>query len=168
MSAVREAEPAREAAMAAAGRGIRAEVTTEPIDPSGVLASVGDPRDGAIALFVGVVRNSNEGRPVSGMEYEGYAEMASEQLAAIAAEAAEAGGTDRVAVVHRLGVLAVGEPSVAIAVSTPHRAQAFDAARHVIEQIKLRLPVWKREHYLDRQARWLDGQVPAAAGADAG
>ncbi len=144
---------------------IRSDVVLDPIDPAAVLARVGDPRDGAVVLFLGIVRNANEGRPVSGMEYDGYIEMAREQLAAIAEEAAGRAGSDRVAVVHRLGTLGIGEVSVAIAASTPHRAQAFDAARHVIEEIKERLPVWKREHYLDREAAWLDGHLPTAAAA---
>ncbi len=142
---------------------IWSDVLLEPIDPAAVLDRVGDPRDGAVVLFLGIVRNANEGRPVSGMEYDGYIEMAREQLAAIAGEAAERAGSDRVAVAHRLGALDIGEVSVAIAASTPHRAEAFDAARHVIEEIKKRLPVWKREHYLDREAAWLDGRLPAAA-----
>ena len=142
---------------------IWSDITTRPIEPIEVLARVGSPRDGAVALFVGIVRNANEGRPVGGMEYEGYAEMAREQLAAIVSEAAARAGSDRVAAVHRLGELAVGEPSVAIAVSTPHRSEAFEAARQVIEEIKRRLPVWKRERYLDGGAEWLEGHVPAAA-----
>jgi len=141
---------------------IWSEVTTDPIDTAEVLARVGDPEDGAVALFLGIVRNHNDARPVAGMDYEGYAEMAREQLAAIVEEAAGRAGSDRIAAVHRLGTLAVGEVSVAIAASTPHRAEAFDAARYVIEEIKKRLPVWKREHYLDRAAEWLEGRVPAA------
>ena len=137
------------------------DITTDPIEPGAVLARVGEPEDGAATLFVGIVRNSNDGRPVYGMEYEGYGDMAREQLAAIVAEAAGRAGSDRVAAVHRLGKLAVGEVSVAIAVSTPHRAEAFAAARYVIEEIKKRLPIWKREHYLDGEAEWLDGHVPA-------
>ena len=139
---------------------IWSDITIEPIDPSTVVERVGAPEDGAVALFLGTVRNRNEGRPVGGMEYEGYAEMAREQLAAIVAEAAARAGTDRVAAVHRLGELAIGEVSVAIAVSAPHRAEAFDASRYVIEEIKKRLPVWKRERYLDGGAEWLDGEVP--------
>ena len=137
-------------------------ITHAPIDADEVLARVGGREDGAVALFLGVVRDSNGGRPVDGMEYEGYAEMAREQLAAIVSEAAERGRIERVAAVHRLGELGVGEVSVAIAASSPHRAEAFDAVRHVIEEIKKRLPVWKREHYLDRRPEWLDGNVPVA------
>ena len=140
------------------------DITTSPIDPSTVLARVGTPGDGAVALFLGTVRNANHGRPVGGMEYEGYRQMARDELAAIVSEAAARAGSDRVAAVHRLGELAVGETSVAIAVSTPHRAEAFEAARHVIEEIKKRLPVWKREHYLDGEAEWLEGRVPVGAG----
>ena len=143
-------------------------ITTGPIDTREVLSRVGAEEDGAVALFLGIVRNSNEGRRVSGMEYEGYAEMAQEQLADIVGEAAVRAQTDRVAAVHRLGALGVGEVSVAIAVSTPHRRQAFDAARYVIEEIKKRLPVWKREYYLDRDAQWLDGHVPVAHGGKVG
>jgi molybdopterin synthase catalytic subunit len=94
--------------------------------------------------------------------------MAEQVLAAIAAEAAERAGTDRLAVVHRTGELEIGNVSVAIAVSTPHREQSFDAARYVIEQIKLRLPVWKHEHYTDSESRWLDGAVPPVADSAAG
>lgn len=138
------------------------EVTADPIDTAELLTRVGDPQDGAVALFLGIVRNHNESRPVTGMDYEGYAEMAREQLSTIVREAAERAGSDRIAAVHRLGTLAVGEVSVAIAASTPHRAEAFDAARYVIEEVKKRLPVWKREHYLDSGAEWLDGRVPVA------
>lgn len=136
------------------------DVTPDPIEPASVLKRVGTAEDGAVALFVGIVRNANDGRPVRGMEYEGYGDMAREQLAAIVSEAAERADSDRLAAVHRLGELAVGEVSVAIAVSTPHRAEAFDAARYVIEEIKKRLPIWKRERYLDGEAEWLDGHIP--------
>ena len=145
---------------------VYADVVCDPIDPAAILDRVADPRDGAVVLFLGVVRNANEGRPVSGMEYEGYAEMAREQLSVIAHEAAAHAGSDRLAVVHRLGTLAIGEVSVAIAASTPHRGQAFNTARHVIEEIKKRLPVWKREHYLDREAAWLDGHLPPAEASE--
>lgn len=140
------------------------EITLDPIEPEAVLARVGAAEDGAAVLFLGVVRNANAGRPVSGMEYEGYAAMARQKLAEIASEAAERARGARVAAVHRLGELAVGEVSVAVAASTPHRAEAFEAARYVIEEVKKRLPVWKREHYLDGEPEWLEGRTPAAVG----
>jgi molybdopterin synthase catalytic subunit len=135
-------------------------VVSGTIDPSQLLARVGDDRDGAAILFLGVVRDHADGRPVRGMRYDAYSEMAESVLAEIAAEAAERLGTDRVAVVHRVGELAVGEVSVAIAVSSPHRAESFDASRYVIEEIKKRLPVWKKEHYADGDAEWVKGTVP--------
>ena len=94
------------------------------------------------------------------MRYDAYEEMAEAVLGEIAGEAAEVLGTDRVAVIHRIGELAVGEVSVAIAVSSPHRARAFEASRYVIEEIKKRLPVWKKERYVDGGQAWVAGTVP--------
>jgi molybdopterin synthase catalytic subunit len=136
------------------------EVVRGPIDPCDVLNRVGDDGDGAVLLFLGVVRDHAGGRSVSGMRYDAYEEMAAEVLAAIAAEAADQAGTDRVAVLHRVGDLEIGDVSVAIAVSTPHRAEAYGASRFVIEEIKKRLPVWKKEHYVDGETSWVPGQVP--------
>ncbi len=138
----------------------RAWITTEPIDVAAVLDAVGRPEDGAVLLFLGTVRNQNEGRRVSGVRYDAYVSMAERVLREIAGEAAERSGSDRVAVVHRIGELTIGEASVAIAVSSPHRAEAYEASRYVIEEVKRRLPVWKEERYVDGDARWLDGQVP--------
>ncbi len=135
-------------------------ITDQPVSATDVLAHVGDDADGAVCVFVGVVRDHNDGRPVQAVHYSAYDDMAAKVLAEIAAEAAARAGSDRVAVVHRTGRLRIGEPSVAIAVSSPHRAQAFDACRHVIEEIKKRLPVWKHEQYADGDAAWLDGATP--------
>jgi len=139
-------------------------VVTEPIDPAAVLAKVGADEDGASLLFLGVVRDHAEGRAVRGMRYDAYEQMAESVLAEIAGEAAERLGTDRVAVVHRTGELGVGEVSVAIAVSSPHRAEAYEASRYVIEEIKKRLPVWKKERYTDGDAAWVEGIVPPGTG----
>jgi len=147
---------------------IHAAVTHAPIDPTSVLARVGHDEDGAQILFLGTVRNHADDRPVTGITYEAYEEMAQPVLAEIAAEAAELLGTDRVAVVHRVGALAVGEHSVAIAASSPHRAQAYEASRYVIEEIKKRLPVWKKEHYADGREEWVDGTKPAPGPTPAG
>ena len=132
-------------------------VTRDPIDAAALLARVGGPEDGAAILFLGVVRDHADGRSVSGMRYDAYVEMAEPVLAEIAREAAEIVGSDRVAVVHRIGELEIGEASVAIAVSSPHRDESYRASRHVIEEIKKRLPVWKHEHYLDGSAAWVAG-----------
>jgi molybdopterin synthase catalytic subunit len=148
---------------------VRTWITPDVIDPQQVLGAVGASQDGAVLLFLGTVREQNDGRPVTGMRYDAYVEMAEPVLREIANGAAAEAGSDRIAVVHRIGELAIGEVSVAIAVSTPHREQAFAAARTVIEEIKLRLPVWKHEHYAEGESRWLDGAVPPEArGGDAG
>lgn len=135
------------------------------IDPTQVIGLVGSPEDGAVLLFVGTVRDHAGGEAVDGITYEAYEGMATPVLAEIAAEAAERLGTDRVAVVHRVGELAIGDVSVAIAVSSPHRAQAYDASRYVIEEIKKRLPVWKREHYTSGRSEWVQGVDPVREGA---
>lgn len=135
-------------------------ITTEPLDPTAILDMVGAEEDGAVLLFLGIVRDHNDGRRVSGMRYDAYVPMAEKVLGEIAAEAAARLGTDRIVVAHRIGELQIGEASVAIAVSSPHRAEAYEASRYVIEEIKKRLPVWKEEHYIEGDARWLDGQVP--------
>jgi molybdopterin synthase catalytic subunit len=139
---------------------IRAWITREPIDPTVVLSMVGAAEDGAAVLFVGMVRDHNEGRPVSGMRYDSYGAMAEKVLHDIAIEAAGRLGAGRVAAVHRVGELEIGDVSVAIAASSAHRAATFDAARYVIEEIKRRLPVWKQEHYVEGGSQWVEGTVP--------
>jgi molybdopterin synthase catalytic subunit len=147
---------------------IHSALSHDPIDPAEVLALVGHEEDGAAILFLGTVRNHADDRPVTGITYEAYEEMAASVLAEIAHEAAEILGTDRLTVVHRTGALTVGEHSVAIAASSPHRAQAYEASRYVIEEIKKRLPVWKKEHYADGEHQWVEGTTPRATGAPAG
>jgi molybdopterin synthase catalytic subunit len=139
---------------------VRAWITDAPIDVAAVLDEVGSPSDGAVLLFLGMVREQNEGRAVSGLRYDAYVAMAEQVLSEIATEAAQRLGTERMAAVHRIGELAVGEVSVALAVSAPHREQVFAAGRYLIEEIKRRLPVWKREHYVAGEPEWLAGVVP--------
>jgi molybdopterin synthase catalytic subunit/molybdopterin converting factor small subunit len=142
------------------GMNVRTWLTDAPIDVATLLTDVGSSADGAVLLFLGTVRDHNEGRAVSGMRYDAYVAMAEQVLAEIAAEAAQQLGTERVAVVHRIGELAIGDVSVALAVSAPHRDQVFVAGRYLIEEIKRRLPVWKHEHYVEGESRWLAGIVP--------
>ena len=139
---------------------MRAWLTDAPIDPPALIAEVGSPADGAVLLFLGTVRDHNEGRAVSGMRYDAYVAMAEQMLSEIATEAARQLGTESIAVVHRIGELAIGDVSVALAVSAPHREQVFAAGRYLIEEIKRRLPVWKHEHYVEGESRWLTGVVP--------
>lgn len=142
------------------GHEVRALIVRDPIDVARFLQAVGGDADGAVLLFLGVVRNHADGRAVSGMRYDAYHEMAEEVLAEIVAEAAERLGARQVSAVHRVGELEVGDVSVAIAAASPHRAEAFDASRYVIEEIKKRLPVWKREHYVEGDSAWVEGTVP--------
>ena len=142
-----------------------ARVVQDPIDPAAVLASVGSDEDGASLLFTGVVRNHNQGRTVGGVRYDAYEEMAARVLSQIVEEAVQLVGTDRIVAVHRVGELTVGEVSVAIAVSSPHRAEAFEASRFIIEEIKKRLPVWKKERYRGDVEEWVEGVTPVAVPA---
>ncbi|MDQ3557155.1 MAG: molybdenum cofactor biosynthesis protein MoaE [Gemmatimonadota bacterium] len=135
-------------------------VTPEPLDTGALLRGVADSSDGAVLLFVGVVRQQNEGRAVTHLEYEAYAPMAEAKLREICREARERWRTGRVCAVHRVGRLEIGEASVAIAVAAPHRGDAYEASRYVIEELKRRVPVWKREGYVDGPSEWLAGVTP--------
>jgi molybdopterin synthase catalytic subunit len=134
----------------------RAAIVTRPIEPSALIAEVSSSAHGATALFLGTVRDVNDGRAVTGMEYTAYEPMAARELAKIAAEAAREFADAEIVVEHRLGTLALGDVSVAIAAAHPHRGQALDAMRFVIEQLKRRAPIWKREHYADGTREWVD------------
>ena len=135
---------------------MRATLVNGPIDSSQLLAEVAAPSNGASILFVGTVRELNEGRAVTGIDYSAYAAMASRELNAIVTEAVERFGSPHVVVEHRVGTLQIGDASVVIAVAHPRRSAAFDAARFVIEEIKRRVPIWKREHYADGTREWVD------------
>lgn len=135
-------------------------IVTEPIRPEVLLQRFPGAQDGACLLFLGVVRNHSEGKAVTGLEYEVYQEMAEKTLEAIAGEASSRFGTDRIAVRHRVGALSVGEVATAILVATPHREEAYQASRYIIEEIKKRLPIWKREHYRSGDSEWVRGSTP--------
>ncbi|HET7456554.1 MAG TPA: molybdenum cofactor biosynthesis protein MoaE [Gemmatimonadaceae bacterium] len=151
---------------------MRAAIVHAPIDAAAVLAEVASDGSGASVLFVGTVREFNDGRAVTGIDYTAYEAMAGREMEAIVAEAAERFETPHVVVEHRLGTLAVREASVVIAVSHARRAPAMDAARYVIEQLKARVPIWKREHYADGTREWVDptahGDGSAARGSGVG
>jgi molybdopterin synthase catalytic subunit len=133
-----------------------ARLVREPIDPTALLRAVARPAHGAVLLFLGVVREVNDGRGVTGIEYSAYESMAERELGAIAVEAESRFGATSVAVVHRLGELSLEEASVGIAVAHAHRGVAYDASRWVIEELKRRVPIWKREHYVDGTREWVD------------
>jgi molybdopterin synthase catalytic subunit len=107
------------------------------------------PGDGALCLFVGVVRDENGGRRVLRLEYEAYEEMALPLMEKIAAEARERWRTTDVRIVHRLGRLEIGDASVVVAVASPHRREAFEACRYAIDTLKATVPIWKKEFYAD-------------------
>ena len=141
-----------------AGMGTLVRLVREPIDVAALAGA--SPADGAVCLFVGVVRNENQGRPVLRLEYESYEEMALPLMEEIAAETGRRFPVTSVRLVHRLGRLEVGEASVVVAVSSPHRAEAFAACRFAIDTLKSRVPIWKKELYADGSA-WLDGHGTA-------
>ena len=141
---------------------MRATLVERPLDPAALLAEVSAPVNGAAILFVGTVREVNEGRGVTGIDYTAYAAMAQRELGAIVSDASSRYATPHIVVEHRLGTLGVGEASVGIAVAHPHRGAAFEAARFIIEELKRRVPIWKREHYVDGTREWVD---PTAGGA---
>jgi molybdopterin synthase catalytic subunit len=134
----------------------RASIVTGEIDPASLIHEVSSPQYGAISLFVGTVREVNEGRSVSAIEYSAYESMASAELERILDEAEERFGISALVVEHRTGLLGLGDVSVAIAAAHPHRAPALDCTRFVIEEIKRRVPIWKKEHYADGTREWID------------
>lgn len=134
---------------------MRSAIVEHPLSADRLATEVADTANGATLLFIGTVRDVNEGRAVSGMEYTAYTSMAERELADIVREAAERFDTDDLVVEHRIGALALGEASVVIAVAHAHRGAAYDASRYLIEQIKQRLPIWKLEHYLDGTREWV-------------
>jgi MoaE-MoaD fusion protein len=136
------------------GEPLRAELVDEPIDTGRVVAAVSAPGCGAVVVFLGTVRDHHAGRPVAKLTYSAYRSMALVGLRRIVADL-EADHQDlRAAIVHRLGEIPVGEPSVVIAVASPHRAAAYEASRTALERLKAEIPIWKREHYADGGAAW--------------
>ena len=142
-----------------------ASLVRAPIDPMEMIQTVSNPANGAVLLFLGAVRQVNQGRAVTGIDYAEYETMALRELEAIVAEGAARFETDDVAVRHRLGELRVEEVSVAIAVGHPHGGEAYALSRWVIEELKSRVPIWKRAHYSDGTREWLDPSGHASAGA---
>ena len=135
------------------------EIQREPIQTAEISARLKAPEDGAIVVFEGIVRNESGGRRTLYLEYEGYETMALKQMSVIAAAMRSQFGADAVALVHRLGRLEIGETSVLIAVSSPHRRAAFEACRYGIDTLKQTVPIWKKEYFEDG-AVWAQGELP--------
>lgn len=136
------------------------QLTHEPIDYTAVTESVRSKQAGAVVLFLGTVREMTAGRQTLALDYEAYPEMAAAKLAELEAEARSKWPILEAALVHRLGRLELGEISVAVAVSTPHRQQAFEAGQHLIDRLKELVPIWKKENWSDGSTEWVH---PAAA-----
>jgi MoaE-MoaD fusion protein len=132
-------------------------ITSEPLDVAALSAAVRDPQAGAVVLFEGVTRE------VPSLEYEAYAEMATERLRAIGEEEALRHGLCAVAVEHRVGTVPLGEPSVVVAASAPHRGEAFAGARALIDRVKAEAPIWKVEVSADGGSRRVEGTLPPVA-----
>ncbi len=133
-------------------------ITTAAIDAPALEAAVSWPGAGAVLTFQGVTRDNFKGQPVTGLHYEAYAPMAVAKMAEIAAEIDVRWPGTRVAMSHRIGELAVGEVSVVISIATPHRGEAYAASRYAIDELKARVPIWKKEHYADGQADWKENE----------
>ena len=132
---------------------------SDPIGVDELIETVRGDSEGAVAIFLGTVRDHNEGRKVVRLEYHAYGEMAEREMARIEHEATTRFGVSSLALVHRTGALEIGEISVAVAVSSPHRAQAIEACRFVIDTLKQTVPIWKKEHF-EGGTVWVEGEAP--------
>jgi molybdopterin synthase catalytic subunit len=129
-------------------------ITAEPLDVEAARLLVGDPRCGATVVFTGTTRE------VPSLEYEAYEEMAVPTMRRLADEAVRRHGLVAVAVEHRTGTVPLGEPSIVVAASAPHRQEAFEGARFLLDQVKANAPIWKREHPAEGDPQWVEGNLP--------
>ncbi len=134
------------------------EIVAGSVDPKQITEQLNNPKHGAQSYFFGVVRNLNHGRTVKAVSYECHRKIAETTIEEIISEARARYCEELDAIVfHGTNRLLVGEMSVGIGVSTPHRDEAFEACRYIIEELKVRVPIWKQEHYLDGDSEWLKG-----------
>jgi molybdopterin synthase catalytic subunit len=131
------------------------QLTNELIDTQAILADVAHPHAGAVVLFLGTTRQITKGRETASLDYECYPEMATKKLSELESQARERWPLLNCIVVHRLGHLAIGEASIAIAVSSPHRRDAFEAGQWLIDTIKEVVPIWKQENWLSGTSEWV-------------
>ncbi|MFQ5732427.1 MAG: molybdenum cofactor biosynthesis protein MoaE [Planctomycetaceae bacterium] len=131
------------------------ELISHPIDYAALTESVRSAQAGAVVLFLGTVREMTDGRQTVALDYNAYPEMANEKMAELEAEARERWPLIEAGIVHRLGHLELGDVSVAVAVSAPHRHQAFEAGRFLIDELKVRVPIWKQENWADGSTEWV-------------
>ncbi|MEI8089067.1 MAG: molybdenum cofactor biosynthesis protein MoaE [Opitutaceae bacterium] len=131
-------------------------ISTEPLDPAALQRTLSDAHAGACVTFEGWVRDHNEGQPVVALDYEAYAPLAEKEGLRILAEARERFAIRGAVCVHRVGALKIGELAVWVGVTAAHRGAAFDACRYLIDEMKARLPIWKKEHYTDGATVWIN------------
>jgi molybdopterin synthase catalytic subunit len=139
-------------------------VSDAPIDVVAAKQAVADNSCGALVVFEGWIRDHNEGRAVERLEYEVYRPLAEKEGARIIEEAMQRFGVEHAVCIHREGLLELGEIAVLVCVSSPHRGEAFDACRYIIDETKSRLPIWKKEHYVSGESEWVNCEHCAAAG----
>ena len=132
------------------------QLTREPLNRDALVEAVSHPGAGGLVVFEGVVRDNARGKQIRYLEYDAYPEMAEQQIRTIIAEAERRWGVERVAVAHRFGRLEIGEASVIIVVAAPHRAEAFDACRYIIDTLKTTVPIWKKE-VASNGEEWIEG-----------
>ena len=132
-------------------------VSDKPLHTDTALAAVADHAHGGVDMFIGMVRDNHRGNTVTGMTYDIHVPLAEKMMTEICGEAGQKWQGIKCYVAHYQGYLKVGEISIIIAVSSPHRAESFEACRYIIEQIKMRAPIWKQEHYIDGNSDWLPG-----------
>ena len=141
---------------------IRSAIVRDDIDIASLIGEVRSDDAGAVSVFIGTVRDTSDGRVVTRLEYEAYHAMAEAELSALVSEGAKRFDVSAIAAEHRIGELHVGELSVVIASAHRHRSAAIECTRFVIEEIKKRVPIWKREHFKDGTREWVDPSMRAA------
>jgi molybdopterin synthase catalytic subunit len=139
-------------------------LTSDPIDPAELTEAVRSTASGAVVLFLGTVRELTAGRRTVALDYEAYGPMAEAKLEELETEARRQWPLDKVAIVHRVGHLELGDVSVAVAVSSAHRHDAFEAARFLIDTLKQTVPIWKKENWSDGTTEWIHPGTPPASG----
>jgi len=142
------------------------DLTEKPIMGGELASKLTDDTCGAFVSFEGVVRNHNEGQQVLRLEYESYKALAVKEGDKVIAEALARFPVTHIVCLHRTGELAIGDVAVWVGISSPHRGEAFDACRYVIDEVKLRVPIWKKEYYTDGDSGWVNCEACAAAGDD--
>lgn len=138
------------------------QLTREPIDTAPLLASAQSPKAGAVLLFLGVTRQHTEGRETTELHYDAYEDMANKELTALETESRERWHLAECLIVHRLGLVPLGEASVAIVTASAHRKAAFEAGEWLIDTLKKRVPIWKQEHWADGSTDWVHPVEEAA------